>query len=678
MTAILNRMPLPVVLGEGQGEIPLGLHLDLLEDKEGSWTLEDVMSFKFDDIFVASEQKVPFFPSSKSVYWARLKINMQVEDGRDWLIWIARSMPSRLYIPTVKSGYLQTDTDPLAPFSERKIKNPDFVFDLPKTLDHSKYVYIRVEPSFLGYVSIEIKILSEKDFSQNYSSYLLIQGIYYGFIIVMVFYNLFIYFAVRESSYFYYVVYTAMFGPFMFSMDGLSFQYLWPDMPYWNLFAFAIMMSLSVSFSIRFFQMFLGTKAHTPSLHKVCNIVVLLWLTSIPITIIYIQIVMALFPLLGLATIAISVSVFRSRIKQGSRAAKLLTIAFSFLIAGDFVFALSGLGVLPLNGFTTYGLQIGSAMEVVFLSLALADRINTMNKRLTTQAVTLENNAVELKEHGEQLEEKVEIRTGELSEANSELSKKNEQIHDSLRYSVTMQHSLIPDKNILKQSFQDHFVIWEPRDVVSGDIYFCFPTQTGCLLAVIDCTGHGVPGAFMTMIAGSGFQSILNETYLGNPAGMLTALNQFVTSTLRQTSDDSKSDNGMDMGLCCINTEDKKITYAGAKFSLLMLDEKGLNEIKGDRRSVGYKQTEKSTGEFTNHTIKISQNTAYYLHSDGIVDQSGGAKGFGFGNKRFKKLLIDNHQKPFSEQKEIIVQALYEYQGNNSRRDDVTVVGFSV
>ena len=180
------------------------------------------------------------------------------------------------------------------------------------------------------------------------------------------------------------------------------------------------------------------------------------------------------------------------------------------------------------------------------------------------------------------------------------------------------------------------------------------------------------------MIAGSGFQSILNEAYLGNPAGMLTALNQFVTSTLRQTSDDSKSDNGMDMGLCCINTEDRKITYAGAKFSLLILDEKGLNEIKGDRRSVGYKQSEKSTGEFTNHTIKISQNTAYYLHSDGIVDQSGGAKGFGFGNKRFKKLLIDNHQKPFSEQKEIIVQALYEYQGNNSRRDDVTVVGFSV
>lgn len=334
----------------------------------------------------------------------------------------------------------------------------------------------------------------------------------------------------------------------------------------------------------------------------------------------------------------------------------------------------------------------GNLAAVVYLENKLVSSAFTRNHikaldLLASQAAISLENATLYAELEDRVEERtrnlnlalqeVASRTEQLSIANIELSKKSRQIHDSLVYAVTMQHSLLPDENVMRQSFVDHFVIWQPRDVVSGDIYFCYPNATGCLLAVIDCTGHGVPGALMTMIAGAGFESLKNKQYVDDPAGMLAALNQFVTATLRQELKDSQSDNGMDMGLCCINKKDEIITYAGAKSSLLIVDETELKEIKGDKRSVGYKLANMSF-EYTNHTIKLSRNSVYYLHTDGIVDQGGGRKGFGFGVKRLRKLLIENYQKPFSAQKGIIVQALSDYQGDNIRRDDVTVVGFSV
>lgn len=296
--------------------------------------------------------------------------------------------------------------------------------------------------------------------------------------------------------------------------------------------------------------------------------------------------------------------------------------------------------------------------------------------RIQTQLQLLKRGR-ELKDYSERLEKMVEERTCQLSETNVELDEKNRQIHSSLLYAVKMQHSLLPDDVILQQSFNDYFVIWEPRDVVSGDIYFCYPTPSGCLLAVIDCTGHGVPGAFMTMIAGAGFESILYEKQMPDPASLLNRLNKFVIRTLRQQLKDSSSNTGMDMGICFIDKIEKKIIYAGAKLSFIIVDKNGLTEIKGDKQSVGYKQSD-ITFEYINHTLDIGPNTVCYLYSDGIKDQCGGEKGFGFGKKRLERLLTENYQKPFSEQKKIIIQTVQDYQGNLSQRDDITIVGFSV
>ena len=292
----------PVVLEEGKGEYPLGLHLDLLEDKEGKWMLEDVMGSKLADKFVVSQQQVPYFSNSESIYWARFKLDVGPDDHRNWFIWIFEWVPSQLYIPMVRGDYLLRNTDPLAPFSERQIRHPHFVLNLPKNFDHRRYLYIRVTPTHFGDVRIYTKILSEQYFDYGYADYLYIQGIYFGFIIVMMFYNIFIYLSVRDQSYLYYVAYIAMFGLAAFSNEGLGFQYLWSDMPQWNLYCASICTCMYMFFITKFIQVVLKTNAIVPGLHQACNGVAFLWLASIPIILMYYKIVILLLVLLAITT----------------------------------------------------------------------------------------------------------------------------------------------------------------------------------------------------------------------------------------------------------------------------------------------------------------------------------------------------------------------------------------
>ena len=401
----------PVVLGEGQSEIPLGLYLDMLEDKEGKWTLEDVMSSEHADKFVVNKQAIPSFPDSESVYWARFKITMHEEDPGRKLIWIHRWTQSWLFLPIQDADYIVKKTNPLAPFAEREIQHPHFILTLPQDLDYERFIFIRVKPVKTNNVrfllKINARIMLEKNFHREHADYLYMQGIYYGFVLVMVFYNLFVYFSVRDKSYLYYVVYIFAFGLWMIDVNGIGFQYLWPNMSRITWSMWAIFISVALFALIKFMQTFLKTKDHLPRLNQVFNGFSLLWLALIPIIFITdTQFALQYSNYLSLITAVIVILVLILRIKQGSRAARFITFAFSFLIVGALLKVFAILEILPLHAVTSYAVQIGSAMEVVLLSLALADRINTMNRTLTAQAMALEKSAIELKKSALVLQDK--------------------------------------------------------------------------------------------------------------------------------------------------------------------------------------------------------------------------------------------------------------------------------
>ena len=274
---------------------------------------------------------------------------------------------------------------------------------------------------------------------------------------------------------------------------------------------------------------------------------------------------------------------------------------------------------------------------------------------------------------------------------NEKLEEANRNMLDSIKYAKLIQSSLLPDEEIINEFMPHNFIIWQPRDLVGGDIFYFYPIvknltahedglltlEDGMIIAIVDCTGHGVPGAFMTMIASSGIRRIIRDEGCVNPSEILTRLNMVVKRTLYQDSAHSDSDDGMDVGICFLKPQENQLIYAGARIPLLIVNDQNIEMVKGDRCSIGYRKTNPNF-EFTNHTIDLETNMKFYLYTDGIVDQTGGEKGFPFGNRRLKKMLLKYAALPMNEQKQMIISDFDAYRGKKARLDDVTMVGFMI
>ncbi|OQX27571.1 MAG: hypothetical protein BWK80_04650 [Desulfobacteraceae bacterium IS3] len=251
----------------------------------------------------------------------------------------------------------------------------------------------------------------------------------------------------------------------------------------------------------------------------------------------------------------------------------------------------------------------------------------------------------------------------------------NKKIMASIRYAHLIQSSLLPNPENIKGFLPDSFFIWMPRDIVGGDFIFTDYVEDGFIIAVIDCTGHGVPGAFMTMIASFGLRKIIGTEGFRDPAKILKRLNFIVKTTLQQDTEYALSDDGLDAAVCFISESSGTLTFAGAKLPLISIHNGKIRIVKGDKKSIGYKRSELNFN-FANHEIPLEKEMCFYMLSDGFIDQLGGENHRRFGSWRFKELLKNNYMKSFADQREIMIQTFNEHKGKNERQDDVTVVGF--
>ncbi|MDM8522600.1 PAS domain S-box protein [Desulfococcaceae bacterium HSG8] len=254
----------------------------------------------------------------------------------------------------------------------------------------------------------------------------------------------------------------------------------------------------------------------------------------------------------------------------------------------------------------------------------------------------------------------------------------NQKIMESIRYAKTIQSSLLPSPESLKIHLPHSFFIWMPRDIVSGDILFTDTFPGGIVIATVDCTGHGVPGAFMTMIASSGLRRIIKDENCYDPGEILKRLNFFVKTSLHQDTEHAISDDGLDAAVCVARYQADgaaNLTFAGARLPLICIHNNEITTIKGDRQSVGYRRSDLDFS-FTNHAVKIEKGMSFYMITDGFTDQLGEKNDRRFGSRRFRELLGENSSKPFEEQREILLRAFNEHKGEGERQDDVTMVGF--
>ncbi len=272
----------------------------------------------------------------------------------------------------------------------------------------------------------------------------------------------------------------------------------------------------------------------------------------------------------------------------------------------------------------------------------------------------------------------IELQRTLLQKANAEIQERNTDMSDSIHYALRIQQAILPSPQRFSQLLPSSFVFFKPRDVVSGDFYWIQEVENRIVVAAVDCTGHGVPGAFMSMIGNELLNEIVLVRKVIEPEIILKEMNERIAFTLSQET--SKNSDGMDMAVCTIHPIVNKVYFAGAKNSLIMVKDWQVTEIKGNRDSIGgHNQAGRTqTTFFDRHTIDYDANTTFYLTSDGFADQFGGEKSKKFGWKNLRNLFLEIHSLPAHEQQKRLESVFAQWQGAEKQIDDVMVLGFSL
>ncbi|NJK95004.1 MAG: SpoIIE family protein phosphatase [Bacteroidales bacterium] len=267
-----------------------------------------------------------------------------------------------------------------------------------------------------------------------------------------------------------------------------------------------------------------------------------------------------------------------------------------------------------------------------------------------------------------------EIIAKEMLKQKEELSIKNKNITDSINYAKRIQEALMPSEKQIKKAFPTSFVLLKPKDIVSGDFFWISERNDKVFVAAIDCTGHGVPGAFMSIIGYELFRKITNNQSIDNASQMLTHLNQEFESIFKDVENFTLRD-GMDIAFVVIDKKNHKLEFSGAINPMYLIRNNKILEVRGSRFSIGIEEDEEREQAFENNIMDLEPNDIFYLFSDGYADQFGGPEGKKFKYRRFRHLLLTIHKFPMDEQLQLLEERLDSWKGDLEQVDDILIIG---
>ncbi len=326
-----------------------------------------------------------------------------------------------------------------------------------------------------------------------------------------------------------------------------------------------------------------------------------------------------------------------------------------------------------------------------FIVLKQFKQIQKNNKELSAQKTQIEKANKELNQQNEE----IAAQRDEIQTQKDHIEKIHEEVSDSIHYAERIQTAILPQVNEIDDKISDRFILFKPKDIVSGDFYWQrhLPNSNLYVATAADCTGHGVPGAFMSMLGVAFLNEIVTKSSITETGQVLDALRQSVITSLHQTGEEGEAQDGMDISLIALNYESKVLQFSGANNPLYVIRPKdhpaveiaekkvegethNLYEIKGDKMPIGiYK---KELTDFKTNTIQLKTGDSVYMFSDGYADQFGGPKGKKLKYLPFKRLLMENVEKPMSEQSNILNEYFENWRGELSQIDDVIVFGVKV
>ena len=307
----------------------------------------------------------------------------------------------------------------------------------------------------------------------------------------------------------------------------------------------------------------------------------------------------------------------------------------------------------------------------------LSQKFNVMIEQLEELYTDLDKKVKERTAQVVAQKEEIEAQRDELEKHRDQLAEQQKHIMDSINYAKRLQNAILPTHDYIKDLFPDYFIVFHPKDVVSGDFYWFNLLNGKRYFSAIDCTGHGVPGAIVSMVGHNWLDYAVKDLKLERPVDILEALNVGVTSTFKETDEDGAVKDGMDIALCCVDYNTMKLEFAGAYNPALIVRNGELIQLKGDKCPIGAFSRRATVG-YTHQEIDIQKGDMVYVFSDGYADQFGGDDGRKFLIANFKKLLIEVHALPAEQQKERLDQTIFDWMKYESQIDDILVVGIRI
>lgn len=649
----------PVRLDGETKILNLGPHLASFKDDSRTLTVAQVARAEYAERFQPIGDATPNLGYSTAAVWFRFTVRSDAPTETVWLLDVAFPRLDRVEIfepdPAAPDGFRMLVNGDTLPFTQREIRNRNIVFRIRVRPGAPRTFYARVTTT--STVQFPATLYSPEQFCEADHEEQAVLGMFYGIVLVMAVYNLFIFLATRDRGYLFYVLYGASLGFTLLTLHGWGFEYFWPENPWWNNAAIAFFPSLTVVFANLFAKYFLGTAGRAPRSDRALTLLALIGSISAlgaftPFLPTLFQFLAALFIISAGANLTVGIL----SLADNHRPAVFYLLAQSALLVSGIAAMLNIFGFLPTNLFTRHAVPVGMTLELVLLSLGLADRIRTLRREKEAAEA---NAAIKAKDS-----EIFRLRNVELADANRANA-------DSLAYAQSIQRAILPTTEEFAAVFASTVRLFRPKNLVSGDFYWLYRREDAVYLAVADCTGHGVPGAFMSMIGNDLLNQLVIERGMSAPADILVRLHEDVRRALRQDATPDSFD-GMDIALCRI--VGRTVTFAGARRPLYVTaPNRDIIEIRGDRRGIAGTRR-KETSVFTEHTVEIPEHATLWLTTDGFADQCN-ADGRSYGSQRLKRLLAELASDAPDVQLATLERELVAHQGATEQRDDITVVG---
>lgn len=300
------------------------------------------------------------------------------------------------------------------------------------------------------------------------------------------------------------------------------------------------------------------------------------------------------------------------------------------------------------------------------------DILVTIASMTATKLIQARNDE-KLQEYQNDLKTLVHYKTLELNKTLTELKAQTLELTDSINYAKRIQKAILKEPKSIQEFLPESFIFYRPKDIIAGDFYLAEKTEDKIVLVIADCTGHGVPGAIISVVCHSALKRAMRRVGLSDAAKILDETRSLILETFKGSSEEIKD--GMDIGLCIIDMKNLELNFSGANTDLIYFQNKQLNILKANKEPVGFHL---KMEPYTNHRLQLNANDCLYMFTDGFSDQFGGPKGKKFKHKQVRAFLIDNHTLPMQKQYERLVSTFKLWKGDQPQVDDICAMGVKI